>query len=163
MRILSGKNRLKSKKHTNRSESRPLPVDLHAPLADGYALLPFFAKDLLISAFVGSRMQCWLCAARTVPVGVENRARNGFRTRFVPNNQQNQQPDRARGTRIRWPSCLGSHDSAWPGQSSEHSHESSSRLNNVRQSVPSLLCNPSLGVSCFPSSANNNQNSGADG
>jgi hypothetical protein len=88
MRILSGKNRLKSKKHTNRSESRPLPVDLHAPLADGYALLPFFAKDLLISAFVGSRMQCWLCAARTVPVGVENRARNGFRTRFVPNNQQ---------------------------------------------------------------------------
>jgi hypothetical protein len=39
-------------------------------LAIGYALLPFFAKNLLISAFVGSRKQCWLCPARAVPIGV---------------------------------------------------------------------------------------------
>ena len=32
--------------------------------AIGYALLPFFAKNVLISAFVGSRKGCWLFPAR---------------------------------------------------------------------------------------------------
>ena len=38
--------------------------------AIGYALLPFFAKNVLISAFVGSRKGCWLFPARAVPVGL---------------------------------------------------------------------------------------------
>ena len=42
--------------------------------AIGYALLPFFAKNVLISAFVGSRKGCWLFPARAVPVGLGNRA-----------------------------------------------------------------------------------------
>ena len=40
--------------------------------AIGYALLPFFAKNVLISAFVGSRKGCWLFPARAVPVGLGN-------------------------------------------------------------------------------------------
>jgi hypothetical protein len=42
--------------------------------AIGYALLPFFAKNVLISAFVGSRKGCWLFPARAVPVRLGNRA-----------------------------------------------------------------------------------------
>ena len=34
-----------------------------APLAIGYVSLSFFARNFLISAFVGSPEQCWLCPA----------------------------------------------------------------------------------------------------
>ena len=48
-----------------------------APLAIGYASLSFFARNFLISAFVGSLERCWLFPARAVPVGLGNLARNG--------------------------------------------------------------------------------------
>jgi hypothetical protein len=40
-----------------------------APRAIGYSPVPFFAKNLLISAFLGSWKRCWLLPARAMPVG----------------------------------------------------------------------------------------------
>jgi len=40
-----------------------------APLAIGYASLSFFARNFLISAFVGSPEQCWLCPTWAVGLG----------------------------------------------------------------------------------------------
>src|SRR5262245_58508766 len=76
------------------SESRRperFPVARSArPTADGYAPLPFFAKNLPIPALVWSRKRCWLFLARATIVGACRVAskkslttdRHASRTRF---------------------------------------------------------------------------------
>jgi hypothetical protein len=49
---------------------RPTEPTRYSRHSDRSASLPFFAKNLLISAFIGSRKQCWLCLHGAMPVGV---------------------------------------------------------------------------------------------